>query len=85
MGIDWIPVGSITAFWLVVGGVLPFFVPKSSPHHGITKACLIMTAVVCWMFWLYCYMAQMNPLIGPEMNINTLLLAKRSWGQFEEE
>lgn len=29
--------------------------------------------------WLCCYMAQMNPLIGPRIDNKTLLLMAREW------
>jgi hypothetical protein len=30
--------------------------------------------------WLCCYMAQMNPLIGPRLHQNTVLIMAREWG-----
>lgn len=30
--------------------------------------------------WLCCYMAQMNPLIGPKLHQNTILIMAREWG-----
>lgn len=30
--------------------------------------------------WLCCYMAQMNPLIGPRLTRNVILLMAREWG-----
>lgn len=30
--------------------------------------------------WLCCYLAQMNPLIGPRMHTNTILIMAREWG-----
>jgi ATP synthase subunit H len=30
--------------------------------------------------WLCCYMAQMNPLIGPRLHQNTILIMAREWG-----
>ncbi|XP_046746692.1 V-type proton ATPase subunit e 2-like [Diprion similis] len=68
-----------TILWGVVGIVLPFLVPKG-PNRGILQAILILTAATCWLFWLCCYMAQMNPLIGPKLENTTLLLIAREWG-----
>lgn len=30
--------------------------------------------------WLCCYMAQMNPLIGPKLSKGTILIMAREWG-----
>lgn len=30
--------------------------------------------------WLCCFMAQMNPLIGPRLHQNTILIMAREWG-----
>lgn len=30
--------------------------------------------------WLCCYMAQMNPLIGPKLHQNTILIMAKEWG-----
>ncbi|XP_012259850.1 V-type proton ATPase subunit e [Athalia rosae] len=68
-----------TLIWGVVGIVLPFLVPRG-PNRGILQAILMLTAATCWLFWVCCYMAQMNPLIGPKVSTHTLLLMAREWG-----
>nr|KAF7400167.1 hypothetical protein H0235_015904 [Vespula pensylvanica] len=30
--------------------------------------------------WLCCYMAQMNPLIGPKLSNTTILMMAQEWG-----
>ncbi|KAI9565625.1 hypothetical protein GHT06_009417 [Daphnia sinensis] len=79
MGASAIPIIVVTAFWFVVGAILPWFVPKG-PNRGVTQTVLVMTACSCWLFWLCCYLMQMNPLIGPEMSNHTLLVMKQEWG-----
>ncbi|XP_026481228.1 V-type proton ATPase subunit e 2-like [Ctenocephalides felis] len=74
-----IPFIIFTVLWGIVGVVLPFIVPKG-PNRGIVQVVLILTAACCWLFWLCCYMAQMNPLIGPKLHQNTILLMAREWG-----
>lgn len=44
--------------------------------------CLIMTGACCWLFWLVCYMSQMNPLIGPILDTNALAAMHYYWGNF---
>ncbi|XP_034937780.1 V-type proton ATPase subunit e 2-like [Chelonus insularis] len=78
MGVSPIPVCFFTLFWGAIGIVLPFFVPKG-PNRGILQVILMLTAFTCWLFWLCCYMAQMNPLIGPRLSNTTLLLISREW------
>ncbi|RZC36441.1 ATP synt H domain containing protein [Asbolus verrucosus] len=79
MGADVAPLVGFTLFWGLIGGALPFAVPKS-PNRGIIQVALIMTAACCWLFWLCAYMAQMNPLIGPRLDRNHLLIIAREWG-----
>lgn len=79
MGASIVPVAFLTCLWGVVGIVFPFLVPKG-PNRGIIQLILMLTAATCWLFWLCCYMAQMNPLIGPKIENKVLLLMAREWG-----
>jgi len=79
MGASIIPIIVFTALWGVVGIVLPFVVPKG-PNKGIIQVVLILTAATCWLFWLCCYMAQMNPLIGPKLEAHTIMIMAKEWG-----
>ncbi|XP_076164757.1 V-type proton ATPase subunit e 2 [Ptiloglossa arizonensis] len=82
MGASWIPVVFLTFIWGVVGIALPIFVPKGV-NRGILQVILMLTAFTCWLFWLCCYMAQMNPLIGPKLSKNTILMMAREWNSGE--
>ncbi|XP_045102659.1 V-type proton ATPase subunit e 2-like [Portunus trituberculatus] len=73
MGADAVPVSVMTAFFGVVGVVLPFIVAKG-PNRGVIQVVLVITAASCWLFWLLAYMHQMNPLIGPQL-VNTTVIA----------
>ncbi|CAH0553948.1 unnamed protein product [Brassicogethes aeneus] len=79
MGAQLLPLLIITLFWAGVGIVLPFLVPKG-PNKGIMQVILMLTGVCCWLFWLCCYVAQMNPLIGPQLDKHTLLVMAKEWG-----
>ncbi|XP_077300367.1 V-type proton ATPase subunit e 2-like [Arctopsyche grandis] len=68
-----------TVIWGVVGIVLPIIAPKG-PNRGIMQVILMLTGATCWLFWLCCYMAQMNPLIGPKLSNHTVLMIAREWG-----
>lgn len=35
--------------------------------------------------WLCCFMAQMNPLMGPRLHQGTLLIVAREWGNMPED
>merc|ERR1711997_254289 len=84
MGASWVPVLLFTVIWGIVGGVLPFVLPKG-PHKSVIQVVLVLTAVCCWLFWLCCYMSQMNPLIGPILNQRTLFAMKTYWGGWTTE
>ncbi|CAH1113377.1 unnamed protein product [Psylliodes chrysocephalus] len=78
MGATIIPFIIFTVLWGGVGIGLPFFVPKG-PNRGIIQVILMLTGVCCWLFWLCCYVAQMNPLIGPKLDENTVLIMAKQW------
>ncbi|CAH1155064.1 unnamed protein product [Phaedon cochleariae] len=79
MGAAVLPFIIFTVLWGGIGGVLPFFVPKG-PNRGIIQVILMLTGVCCWLFWICCYVAQMNPLIGPKVDRNTILWMAKQWG-----
>lgn len=79
MGASAVPVLIFTILWGIVGIALPCFVPNG-PNRGILQVVLILTAFTCWLFWLCCYMAQMNPLIGPKLSNTTILMMASEWG-----
>jgi len=72
------PVLFFTILWGAVGILLPFLVPKG-PNQGVLRLVLMLTGATCWLFWLCCYMAQMNPLIGPIVNQKAALLIHQNW------
>ncbi|XP_018328223.1 V-type proton ATPase subunit e 2 [Agrilus planipennis] len=79
MALSAVPFIIFTVFWGGVGIGLPIAVPKG-PNRGIIQVILMLTAATCWLFWLCCYMAQMNPLIGPALDRHSLLIMAREWG-----
>ncbi|KAG5873364.1 hypothetical protein JTB14_022967 [Gonioctena quinquepunctata] len=79
MGAAALPFIIFTVLWGGVGGFLPFIVPKG-PNRGIIQVILMLTGVCCWLFWFCCYVAQMNPLVGPKLDRNTILIMAREWG-----
>lgn len=83
MGASIIPLAIFTAIWGVVGIVLPLLVPRS-PHKSVIQVCLMITGACCWLFWLCCYMSQMNPLIGPILETKALFAMKLQWDGGEE-
>uniref|UniRef100_A0A1A9WH94 V-type proton ATPase subunit n=1 Tax=Glossina brevipalpis TaxID=37001 RepID=A0A1A9WH94_9MUSC len=68
----------ITCIWAFVGIICPFFARGAS--KGVTQCCLMLAAATCWLFWLCCYMTQMNPLIGPSLKRNQIMIIAREWG-----
>lgn len=78
MGASATPVTLFTLFWLAVGGVIPWFVPKGN-NRGLIQTMIITTAALCYIFWLCAYMAQMNPLTGPLLNNKTVIIMRHEW------
>ncbi|XP_042225923.1 V-type proton ATPase subunit e 2-like, partial [Homarus americanus] len=64
----------------VIGLILPFIVAKG-PNKGVIQVVLVITASTCWLFWLLCYMHQMNPLIGPQLHNTTVLALRYLWDE----
>jgi len=73
-----IPLIVVTAFWLVVGGVLPFF--AKGPNKDLIKLCLVLTSVCCYMHWLCTLLHQYHPLIGPQLSNHTAKALQHLWG-----
>ncbi|CAB3383338.1 V-type proton ATPase subunit e 2 [Cloeon dipterum] len=79
MGASIFPIFFFTMVWGGVGIALPRMVPNG-PQQRLMQVVLMITGACCWLFWLCCYMAQMNPLIGPRLSNRTLLLIAQQWG-----
>lgn len=39
-----------------------------------------LTFIVFLHSWLCCYLTQMNPLIGPKLSMNEIMIMAREWG-----
>ena len=78
MGAAALPVILFTLIWAGVAGS-GYFVPPG-PHQRVIQVCLLLTGACCWLIWLCCYMAQMNPLIGPEVDAHARAAMKFYWG-----
>lgn len=77
-----VTVGIMTAIWAFVGIVMPILINvfmARSPNKGIIQICLILTAVCCYIFWLTTFIAQLNPLVGPELNSGVIRMIQLEW------
>lgn len=80
MGAAALPILFFTALWAAVGIGGPFITPRG-PQQQLIRCLLMLTAACCWLFWLCCYMAQMNPLIGPRLDRKTIQIMAQSWNE----
>ncbi|KAK2149450.1 hypothetical protein LSH36_452g02022 [Paralvinella palmiformis] len=75
---DPIPFIVVTVIWVVVGGVLPWVIPKG-PNRGLIQTMMVTTAVCCYLFWVCTILMQLNPLFGPQIKTDQMFVLQQEW------
>ena len=55
-------------------------------HHlfkSIAQVAFIMTAACCWLHWFLCFLAQLNPLFGPLLSLESVNIIMWSWEHYD--
>jgi len=78
MGASFAVILIVTMIWGAIGGFAPLFVPRRDDRNVI-QVMLRLIAVSCYAIWLFTYMAQMNPLFGPQLDGISKNFIQRSW------
>eukprot|EP00118_Oscarella_pearsei_P025166 m.307645 g.307645 ORF g.307645 m.307645 type:complete len:109 (+) comp42575_c0_seq1:50-376(+) len=82
-----VPIIVVTGFWLAFGGLGSLIVYcgnkrrlfNTDPNTSVILTMLILTSLCCWLFWLLCFMAQMNPQIGPMLKPEMVATISCQW------
>lgn len=67
-------------FWTIVhagiGLGLRNFIPPG-PHQSLIQMGILLASICCYTLWFTAYLAQLNPLFGPQLDNITMALLSR--------
>eukprot|EP01147_Barroeca_monosierra_P007943 gene7943-10034_t len=67
MASDALPIVVVSAFFCAAGLYGTLVAGRKSNDRGLIHTMWLTTALCLWLFWICAYLAQLNPLIGPEL------------------
>ncbi|XP_026725689.1 V-type proton ATPase subunit e-like [Trichoplusia ni] len=74
------PIYMISALFIAIFVIGPLFV-RQGPNTAVTRCCIMLSAVMLWLFWVTMYIAQMNPMMGPRLENVTAAWLGHVWGK----
>merc|ERR1712000_243846 len=69
-----IPIIVMTIFFGGAGVLGFLYAGKNTSDRGLVRVMIVTTCICLWLFWLCAFMAQLHPLVAPELKAEKVCL-----------